>query len=90
MGHRLKVAFLSATLNPTWVPVVLEASRPLTFIPSPTPTGHNITPITKKPSQIQPKIFFFNFQSPIEHQDKAHDILVNRFQRAVDQYGPMG
>lgn len=36
MGHRLKVPYLSATLSPTWVPVVLEATGPLTFIPSPT------------------------------------------------------
>ncbi|KAF7839001.1 uncharacterized protein G2W53_007483 [Senna tora] len=25
MGHRLKVAYLSAILSPTWVPVVMEA-----------------------------------------------------------------
>jgi hypothetical protein len=36
MGHHLKVALLSVTLNPTWVSVVLEASRSLIFIPSPT------------------------------------------------------
>ena len=43
MGHQLKVAFLSVTLNPTWVAVVLGAGRPLAFIPLPTPTPHEAT-----------------------------------------------
>jgi hypothetical protein len=62
MGHHLKVAFLSVTLNPTWVPVVLGASRSLTFIAfTHPPRGHNdFLSCPKVPLSKSTKKFLFH------------------------------